>query len=389
MVDLIAGFFLKNNSDPEKKRSVYGYVCGTLGIALNLFLFAAKLVIGTLSGSISITADAFNNFTDAGSSVITLFGFLWSGRKADNEHPFGHGRIEYICGILVSVVIILVGGELFLSSAEKIFEPTDVKFSIALCIVLSVSVLVKFYMYLYNRKCAKLIGSETLRAVASDCLGDCVATLCVLACSIFTHYTDINIDAYVGAVVSILILKAGISSVISTASPLLGNAPAPEFVNEIYDIVSSSNACCGIHDLVVHDYGPGKKFISLHMEVDGSGDIFVLHDEVDRIEKLLIESLGCDAVIHMDPIDIKNPILNEVSDMLKLYAKELDRGLIVHDVRMVPGPTHTNVIFDVAIPASVYEKRKEIASELEKKVSEYGSSYFAVINCEMSYTDNK
>lgn len=389
MVNYIAKLFLKKDSSPEKTRSVYGYVCGTLGIILNLFLFAAKLIIGTVSGSISITADAFNNFTDAGSSVITLFGFLWSGRRADNEHPFGHGRIEYICGILVSVVIILVGGELFLSSAEKIFDPTDVKFSIALCLVLSISVLVKFYMYLYNRKCGKLISSETLKAVASDSLGDAVATLCVLACSVFTHFTNINIDAYVGAVVSILILKAGISSVLSTASPLLGKAPEHEFVDKIYDIVSASFACCGIHDLVVHDYGPGKCFLSLHMEVDGSGDIFVLHDEVDRVERLLTETLGCQAVIHMDPIDIKNPILNEISDILKLTAKEIDSGLIVHDVRMVPGPTHTNVIFDVAIPANIFNKRGDISAALEKKVSDYGNSYFAVINCEMSYTDNK
>ena len=389
MVNYIAKLFLKKDSSPEKTRSVYGYVCGTLGIILNLFLFAAKLIIGTVSGSISITADAFNNFTDAGSSVITLFGFLWSGRRADNEHPFGHGRIEYICGILVSVVIILVGGELFLSSAEKIFDPTDVKFSIALCLVLSISVLVKFYMYLYNRKCGKLISSETLKAVASDSLGDAVATLCVLACSVFTHFTNINIDAYVGAVVSILILKAGISSVLSTASPLLGKAPEHEFVDKIYDIVSASYACCGIHDLVVHDYGPGKCFLSLHMEVDGSGDIFVLHDEVDRVERLLTETLGCQAVIHMDPIDIKNPILNEISDILKLTAKEIDSGLIVHDVRMVPGPTHTNVIFDVAIPANIFKKRGDISAALEKKVSDYGNSYFAVINCEMSYTDNK
>ena len=389
MVNYIAKLFLKKDSSPEKTRSVYGYVCGTLGIILNLFLFAAKLIIGTVSGSISITADAFNNFTDAGSSVITLFGFLWSGRRADNEHPFGHGRIEYICGIFVSVVIILVGGELFLSSAEKIFDPTDVKFSIALCLVLSISVLVKFYMYLYNRKCGKLISSETLKAVASDSLGDAVATLCVLACSVFTHFTNINIDAYVGAVVSILILKAGISSVLSTASPLLGKAPEHEFVDKIYDIVSASYACCGIHDLVVHDYGPGKCFLSLHMEVDGSGDIFVLHDEVDRVERLLTETLGCQAVIHMDPIDIKNPILNEISDILKLTAKEIDSGLIVHDVRMVPGPTHTNVIFDVAIPANIFNKRGDISAALEKKVSDYGNSYFAVINCEMSYTDNK
>lgn len=389
MVDFIARLFLKHNSTSERTRSVYGYVCGVLGIVLNLFLFAAKLVIGILSGSISITADAFNNLTDAGSSVITLFGFLLSGRKADNDHPFGHGRIEYICGILVSVVIILVGGELLLSSVEKIFDPSEVKFSIALCIVLAVSVLVKFYMYLYNRRCGRLISSETLIAVSSDSLGDCIATLCVLVCSVFSYFTDINIDAYVGAVVAVLILKAGVSSVISTASPLLGHAPEPELVRHIYDTVSSSDACCGIHDLVVHDYGPGKKFISLHMEVDGSGDIFALHDEVDRVEKLLADELGCDATIHMDPIDLKNPILNEIADILKLSAKQINVGLVVHDVRMVPGPTHTNVIFDVAIPADIFGERNNISSALRQKVEDYGQSYFAVINCEMSYADCK
>ncbi|MBQ7010429.1 MAG: cation transporter [Clostridia bacterium] len=387
MVELIAKAFLKNDQSPARQRAVYGYVCGALGIVLNLFLFAAKLIIGTVSGSISITADAFNNFSDAGSSIITIFGFLWSGRKADSEHPFGHGRIEYLCGILVSAIIIIVGGELLLSSAEKIFEPTDVYFSGALCIVLIASVVVKLYMYLYNRKCAKLISSDALKAVASDCLGDCIATLAVLACSIFTHFTDINIDAYVGAIVSILIIRAGISSVISTASPLLGNPPDLEFVDKINELVNSSPATCGIHDLVVHDYGPGKKFVSLHMEVDGNGDLFKLHDEVDRVEKLIADRLGCEAVIHMDPIDVNNPVLNLLSDKLKAAASELHKGLLVHDVRIVPGPTHSNVIFDVAIPADKFTERDTISASLETVVKEFGDDYFAVINCELSYTE--
>ena len=387
MVPFLVKIFSGKNPDADKTRSVYGYVCGTLGIILNLFLFAAKLTVGTLSGSISITADAFNNFSDAGSSIITLFGFLWSGRKADSEHPFGHGRIEYICGILVSVIIIIVGGELLLSSAEKIFNPTEVTFSLSLCIVLSLSVLVKFYMYIYNRKSGKLIGSETLMAVATDSIGDSVATLAVLACSIFSYFTKINVDAYVGAAVSLMIIRAGILSVISTASPLLGRAPDGELVEKIYEIVDSSEATCGVHDLVVHDYGPGKKFVSLHMEVDGSGDIFTLHDEVDRIEKILCDTLHCEAVIHMDPIDVKNPILSELTDRLKTRAREIDGALLVHDVRMVPGPSHTNLIFDVAIPADKFSSRSDISAALSETVKDFGQSYFAVINCEMSYTD--
>ena len=189
MIDIIARIFLKDGSTAAQKRTVYGYVCGIVGIILNLFLFAAKLIIGTVSGSISITADAFNNFSDAGSSIITVFGFMLSGRKADKDHPFGHGRIEYICGILVSVIIIIVGGELFLSSAEKIFSPSEVTFSLALCIVLAISVLVKFYMYFYNMRCGKKIGSETLKAVASDSIGDCVATLAVLVCSVISLFS--------------------------------------------------------------------------------------------------------------------------------------------------------------------------------------------------------
>lgn len=387
MIDLIARFFLKNGSTAAQKRTVYGYVCGIVGIILNLFLFAAKLTIGTVSGSISITADAFNNFSDAGSSIITVFGFILSGRKADKDHPFGHGRIEYICGILVSVIIIIVGGELFLSSAEKIFAPSDVTFSIALCIVLAISVLVKFYMYFYNSRCGKKIGSETLKAVASDSIGDCIATLAVLVCSVISHFTNVNLDAYVGAVVSVLIIRAGIVSVMETASPLLGRVPDSEFVDNITNIVNASPYTRGIHDLVVHDYGPGKRFVSLHMEVDGSGNMFELHDEVDSVEKRIAEELGCEVVIHMDPIDINNPVISELSVLLKNAAHEKHAGIHVHDLRMVPGPTHTNVIFDVAIPADLFGERDDIEKMLAKTVKEYNKNFFSVINSELSYTE--
>jgi len=387
MIDIIARIFLKDGSSAAQKRTVYGYVCGIVGIILNLFLFAAKLIIGTVSGSISITADAFNNFSDAGSSIITVFGFMLSGRKADKDHPFGHGRIEYICGILVSVIIIIVGGELFLSSAEKIFSPSEVTFSLALCIVLAISVLVKFYMYFYNMRCGKKIGSETLKAVASDSIGDCVATLAVLVCSVISHFTKVNLDAYVGAVVSVLIVRAGILAVMETASPLLGRAPDAEFVNSITDIVNASPFTCGIHDLVVHDYGPGKRFVSLHMEVDGSGDMFELHDEVDSVEKRIADELGCEIVIHMDPIDVNNPVLAEISEILKAAAHEKHAGIHVHDLRMVPGPTHTNVIFDVAIPAELFSDRGSIEEMLNNAVKEYNKDFFAVINSELSYTE--
>lgn len=387
MVDFFVKLFSRGNPSNDKIRTLYGYVCGIMGIFFNIVLFCAKLFIGTISGSISITADAFNNLTDAGSGVITFLAFFFASKRADKDHPFGHGRIEYICGILVSAIIIIVGGELFLSSFQRILDPVELEFSLALAIVLVISVAVKFYMYLYNNVAGKKIDSGALKAVASDSLGDCIATTAVLVGALFTYFTSINIDAYVGAVVSLLIIKTGITSVLETLSPLLGEKPDPELVEKIKNIVMASDKAFGIHDLVVHDYGPGKRFVSLHMEVDGKDDIYILHDDVDRVEKNIFETLGCETVIHMDPIDIGNPIIKNLSELLLNKANEIDPSINVHDLRIVPGPSHTNVIFDVALSPDLFTKADEIVNSLSRAVEGYGENYFAVINPEISYTD--
>lgn len=385
MISLLLGRFLPEDADQKTARTIYGYVCGGAGIFLNLFLFAIKLIIGIFSSSIAITADAFNNLTDAGSSVVSLFGFILSGQKADKEHPFGHGRIEYIAGIFISVVIIYVGIELLRSSIGKIIHPGEFIFNIYVAIVLIISILVKLYMAYYNRSCGKKIQSSVLFAVATDSISDAIATSAILLSSVFMYFTNIQIDGYVGLLVSLLIIKSGVDAVIKTSSPLLGGIPDREFVKRVEAIVRENPETVGIHDLVVHDYGPNKIFVSLHMEVDGSKEIFVLHDAADLVERQISDELGCEAVIHMDPIDVNNPVLKEIYATLQKRLDIVCPEGNVHDLRIVPGPTHTNVIFDLIVPAERYFAKDKISAELEKCITEIDENYYAVITVETSY----
>lgn len=385
MISLLLGRFLPEDADQKTARTIYGYVCGGAGIFLNLFLFAIKLIIGIFSSSIAITADAFNNLTDAGSSVISLFGFILSGQKADKEHPFGHGRIEYIAGIFISVVIIYVGIELLRSSIGKIIHPGEFIFNIYVAIVLIISILVKLYMAYYNRSCGKKIQSSVLFAVATDSISDAIATSAILLSSVFMYFTNIQIDGYVGLLVSLLIIKSGVDAVIKTSSPLLGGIPDREFVKRVEAIVRENPETVGIHDLVVHDYGPNKIFVSLHMEVDGSKEIFVLHDAADLVERQISDELGCEAVIHMDPIDVNNPVLKEIYSTLQKRLDIVCPEGNVHDLRIVPGPTHTNVIFDLIVPAERFFAKDKISAELEKCITEIDENYYAVITVETSY----
>ena len=385
MVSLLLKKFIKDDYDAKKTRSIYGYVCGIMGIILNLILFAAKFAIGVISASISITADAFNNLTDAGSSVISLFGFVLSGQKADDEHPFGHGRIEYLAGIFISAAIILVGFELLGSSWDKIVHPTEFVFNKFVVIVLVISIAVKLYMAYYNNRCGKEIHSSSLCAVAKDSISDVISTTAILLSSIFMYFTDIYIDGYVGLLISILIIRAGVLAVMETASPLLGGTPDAEFVKRVEEIVRQSPATVGIHDLVVHDYGPSKVFVSLHMEVDGRGEMFSLHDAVDLVEQQISKELGCEAVIHMDPIDLENPLIRTLHEVLTAECMKYSEKCNVHDLRIVPGPTHTNIIFDVILPPEQYPKKDEVCERLCTVLSEMDESYFAVIKPEMSY----
>ena len=386
MISLLLRRFLPENADIKTSRRIYGFICGGMGIVLNLLLFAAKLFIGFVSSSIAITADAFNNLTDAGSSVISLFGFILSGQKADEKHPFGHGRIEYIAGTFISAAIILVGFELLRSSVKKIIHPGDFTFNGYVAIVLIISIIVKLYMAYYNRKCGKKIQSTSLLAVSSDSLSDSISTLAILLSSVFMYFTDIYIDGYVGAVVSLIIIKTGISAVIETTSPLLGGAPDPEFVKRVEELVRENPETVGIHDLVVHDYGPDKVFVSLHMEVDGRGEMFALHDAVDLVERRISEELGCEAVIHMDPIDVGNPILKEIYDALSSECLSIYKGANIHDLRIVPGPTHTNIIFDLILPPEHFGKKDEVCCILRECVHNINENYYAVITAETSYS---
>ena len=387
MISLLAKKFIKNREDVTSPavRQAYGMLCGIVGIGFNVLLFALKLFAGTLSGSIAITADAFNNLSDAGASIVTLLGFKLAGQKPDPEHPFGHGRLEYISGLIVSMVILLMGIELAKSAVEKILHPEAVEFTLLTGGILLASILVKLYMYLYNRAVGKKIGSAAMEATAMDSLSDCAATAAVLAATLIGHFTSLQIDGWCGIVVAALVLWAGIQAARDTISPLLGQPPAPEFVQRIEEIVLSSPVVQGIHDLIVHDYGPGRVMISLHAEVPAHGDIMALHDEIDNVEKQLHDKLGCEAVIHMDPIVTNDEAVNVTHQRIAALVRGIDENISIHDFRMVTGPTHTNVIFDAVVPYGCKMSDREAEEKIKKAVHELDPSYFAVVQIDKSY----
>ncbi len=387
MINLLARIFIPDRDDfmSPAVRGAYGKLCGALGIVLNLILFAGKLIAGSVSGAISVTSDAFNNLTDAASSIITLLGFKMSEQKADRDHPFGHGRIEYVSGLVVSMLIILVGFELAKSSLSKILTPEDVKFSLVPALILLASVLVKAYMAYYNFNVGKRIDSAAVKATATDSLSDCVATIAVLAALVVSHFTSLNIDAYCGLLVSAFILWSGLKSAKETVDPLLGSPPSEETIDEIEKIVLSHENVEGIHDLIVHDYGPGRSMVSLHAEVSADADLLATHDMIDNIEKELREKLGCDAVIHMDPIVTDDESVLALRESVTGIVKDLDSRLTIHDFRVVMGPTHTNVIFDTVVPYDVKLSDRELRETVDKAVKKLDKTYFAVINIDRSY----
>lgn len=370
--------------NPEVRRA-YGMLCSIVGIGLNVLLFAGKYLAGVLSGSIAITADAFNNLSDAGSSVITLVGFKFSGMKPDKDHPFGHGRIEYLSGLAVAMLIILMGFELFKSAVGKIMNPEPVETGVLTVAILLVSVCVKLYMSFYNRSIGNKIDSEAMKATATDSLSDSVATSAVLLSMLAAHFTGVQIDGWCGLVVAGLVLFAGYNAAKDTIDPLLGGPPSKEFVKEIRDIVMSHEEIIGIHDLVVHDYGPGRCMISLHGEVPANGDIIALHDTIDHVEKELCEKLGCEAVIHMDPLETDNSVITETKHELLTYINSELPGVSIHDFRMVQGPTHTNLIFDAVVPYGFDMSNEEVKEGLEKLVAKHWENYFAVVHVEQLY----
>ncbi|MCM1498357.1 MAG: cation diffusion facilitator family transporter [Clostridium sp.] len=384
MITILSHILIKNKDEAECRKA-YGTLCSIVGICLNILLFAGKYIAGAVSGSVAIMADAFNNLSDAGSSFITLIGFLFAGKKPDPDHPFGHGRFEYISGFIVSIAILLMGFELLRSSVSKIIHPEPVDTGILAMVILLVSILVKLYMAFYNRRIGNRIGSAAMQATAVDSLSDSAATTVVLVAMLVMRYTGVNIDGLCGILVALFILYAGYSAAKDTLDPLLGLAPEPEFVRQIQEIVMSHDLVEGIHDLVVHDYGPGRRMISLHAEVPGNRDIFEIHDKIDHIERELHEKLYCAAVIHMDPIETDNEEVARMREVVAGQVKQIDSRMTIHDFRMVTGPTHTNLIFDVVAPYDMEKDSKEIREEVQRLVSELGS-YYAVVEIDRSYT---
>ena len=385
MITCLAKFWIRESDSEEKKRRVYGTLGAVVGIFLNICLFTAKYLAGFLSGSIAIMADAFNNLSDAGSSFISLIGFVFSGKKPDLDHPFGHGRIEYLAGLGVSFLILLMGVELAKNSVQKILHPVSVQISTLSIAVLSASILVKLYMAYYNHAIGKKIRSATMAATATDSLSDAAATTVVLLAMLFLAVTGINIDGYCGILVAVFILAAGIGAAKETVSPLLGQAPDPEFVKEIKELVMQHEEVLGIHDMAVHDYGPGRVMVSLHAEVSGDGNIYELHDLIDRIERELKEKLHCETVIHMDPIDVGNEKTVEMKEEMVKLVKAIDERLTIHDFRMVTGTTHHNMIFDVVIPADCKLSQEELKDIIQKKVWEKWPDYYVVIDVDTAY----
>lgn len=386
MITLLAKIFIKDTEDKSKLREAYGMMCGIVGVCFNILLFVGKFLAGTFSNSIAITADAFNNLSDAGSSVVTLLGFKLAGAKPDTEHPFGHGRIEYISGLVVAAAILLMGYELIRDSIGKIFHPEETEFTVLVAVILIASILVKLYMAYYNRSVGKKLDSTAMKAVATDSLSDMVATTVVLLASVFTHFTGIKIDGYCGLIVGALVGYAGFDAARETLNPLLGQPPAREFVEKIDEIVMSHPEVCGMHDLIVHDYGPGRQMISLHAEVPAEGNILELHEVIDNIETELRRELGCEATIHMDPIVTSDEHVSETKAAMVSLIKAIDEELSIHDFRMVTGESHTNLIFDVLAPFNFRLTDEELLTEILQDVQEhFGENYYVVAKVDHSY----
>ena len=386
MVSLIIKFFTGKKSTEIEKRAITGKICGFFGIALNLLLFAIKLAAGLLSGSISIMADAFNNLSDAGSSVITLVGFRMAEKRPDPHHPFGHGRMEYISGLIVSGLILLMGFELLKSSVTGLIEPTLPSFGAVTTVVLLAAIVAKLYIWFYNRKYGKMIDSGAMLATAADSLGDVIATTAVLISSVVCYFTGfIYLDAICGLAVSVFIFAAGIRSAKETVSPLLGQPPSADFVKKVEQIALSEPLVIGLHDMIVHDYGPGRVMVSLHCEVSSDENVIVLHEAIDGVENRIMSELNCMTTIHMDPVDLNDESLIKLRQALPDIIKKVDPSASYHDLRTVRASGHINVIFDVLLPTGLIVDEKKTAKMIENGVQTVIAESKCIINFDTDY----
>ncbi len=384
MTSLLTKLFIKNRDEVElpRVRRAYGTLVSIVSMVWNIILFAAKFTVGTLTGSVSITADAVNNLSDAGSQVISLISFRISAKPADREHPFGHARIEYVASMIVSFLVLLIGVELFKESIGKILSPEPPERSWIAVGVLVGSILVKLWLGLFNRTVGKKIDSSVMRATAADCLSDALSTTAVLVSTLILILfpdTKLNLDAYMGLIVAVLILIAGFKILWEAKNSILGEAPSDEIVRQIADVIEQTPGALGIHDLEVHNYGPGHIIAALHVEVDGKVDVFESHDMIDNIERRLRRECGILATIHMDPIVTDDALVNELRARTEKIVREIDERLRIHDFRYVHGTTHSNLIFDVVVPFEVKATDEEIKREISDRISRMDAAYFTVV----------
>ena len=384
MTKFLIKLFVKNNADVTDPavRGRYASLAAFTGIVLNLLLFAGKLTAGLLAASVAVVADAFNNMSDAGSAVVTLIGFRLALKPVDKGHPLGHGRLEYIAGFIVDLLIILVGAELFKSSFEKILSPSLPSVSVLTYALLSAAILIKLWLFFFYRKIGKLIDSSAIRASAFDSLSDTAATALVLISALVSKFTGLAIDGWAGILVASFILFTGFKAAKETIDLLLGTPPKPEFIEEIRNFVKGYPEVAGIHDLIVHDYGPGRKFISFHADVPADSDINYAHDVIDCVERDMNEKFGCIVTIHLDPIEMNDARVQEMKKLAEESAAEIDPAFTIHDFRMTSGGKHVNMIFDLQVPSDSKMPTEEAAKRVAERISEKNPDCYAVIKAE-------
>lgn len=389
MFKLIKKLFIKDyaNVESAKVRVKYGSVAGFIGILTNLSLFAVKLIIGVLTFSISIIADAINNLSDAGSSLITMFGFKMSSRPADSEHPYGHARYEYISGLVIAFIIIAIGIELGISSIEKIISGEKSSYDLLTIIILSVAIIVKLWQCFLYRNFGKSIKSATLLASSTDSRNDVITTSAVLASVIFTYITGIVIDGYVGVAVSVFILISSLGLIKDTINPLIGVAPDKELVKKLKEILLSHKDVLGLHDLVIHTYGASLIFATVHAEVDANSSMINCHDSIDNIEREVADKLNVNLVIHMDPVVFNDEEANKLKILLNAWLKEIDPRISMHGLRLVHGPTHINVLFDAVVPFEVKITEAQLKEYIDERLDNLDKTYYSVIMIDRNYIE--
>ena len=389
MINALAKIFVKNyeNTDDPKVRSAWGFLCSLVTIGLNIIMFVAKYITGLVAGSVSIMADSFNNLSDAGSSVLILLGFNFAGMKPTPERPFGHGRIEYVTGLAVSVMILLVGFSTLKDAVDAILHPEDQLFSVLTVVILLLSVAIKFYMAYYGKKIGEKIDSQALKAAAAENMTDTISTVLTLASLILNHTLGWKLDGWVAAVVAVLLLKAGVENGWETLKDLLGKKADPELVKKVEDIAMSYDEIIGVHDLIVHDYGPGRLYISLHCEVPGSGNVYDLHDAMDRCMLQLDKELGCESVIHMDPVNTDDEEVTKAKEeTVKILRSRVHSEIMIHDFRIITGPTHNNYVFDAVVPFDSGLTEDQAAEKIKEAVKAgFEHPTFAIVKIDRPY----